>query len=184
VTAVVLRGDAAHLPLPDGSVKRPGPPRTSWSVEYFWERVQKTDSCWIWTRSINGNGYGSLRFRSQPTFAHRVAYQLEVGPIPDGFEVDHRCHDPKVCKVPAKECPHRRCCNPAHLEPVPASVNRKRGNSKRTHNSSKKRCPQGHRYDEKNTYISPNGGRQCRICRRARVRASRQAKRVMRKAAA
>lgn len=68
----------------------------------FWRRVKRADGCWLWigARHPKGHGYASLDGRVQ--YAHRVAWQLTYGSIPDGREVCHRCDNPP-------------CCNPAHL---------------------------------------------------------------------
>jgi hypothetical protein len=58
--------------------------------------------CWEWQRSVNNSGYGHFRHLGRKTYAHRVAYLLFCGPIPDGLCVCHRCDNPK-------------CCNPTHL---------------------------------------------------------------------
>lgn len=70
----------------------------------FWSHVQKcgTNECWEWQGSLNWKGYGSLSFEGRKMRAHRVAYQLAVGPIPDGLHILHSCDN-------------RRCCNPTHL---------------------------------------------------------------------
>jgi hypothetical protein len=122
--------------------------------EGFWSRVTKTESCWLWTGMANANGYGMCN--RAPTHgrlaaAHRVAYELLVGPIPDGLELDH------LCRV-------RNCVNPTHLEPVTGAENRRRAGLAKTH------CPQGHEYTTENTYLKPTGGRQCRACNRPAAR--------------
>ncbi len=68
--------------------------------ERFWVRVNRagTDDCWEWQRSRNSCGYGTYR-SSQ---AHRYAWELTHGPIPEGLHVLHRCDNPP-------------CCNPSHL---------------------------------------------------------------------
>jgi hypothetical protein len=79
--------------------------------ERFWMKVQKGPDCWTWTAAILG-GYGvfSERFRGKQHKAHRLAYELTVGPIPDGKVLDHKCHN-------------TLCVNPAHLRPVTIKQN-------------------------------------------------------------
>ena len=68
-------------------------------VERFWEKVEKTHSCWLWTGSLNGAGYGQLSIRNRPARAHRFIYELLVGPIPTGLFVCHTC-DVRHCVRP------------------------------------------------------------------------------------
>ena len=115
--------------------------------ERFWKKVAVTagDGCWEWNGYVRPNGYGQFG-RNQA--AHRVAYELGVGPIPQGMELDHLCRN-------------RRCVRPSHLEPVSHPENTRRGGA------AVKACPQGHPYDEANTYWlkSPGTGRRhCRAC--------------------
>jgi predicted DNA-binding protein (UPF0251 family) len=72
--------------------------------ELFWSRIpsREPDTCWLWTGYRNAGGYGRLRHQGRLWLAHRVAWTLTQGPIPDGLDVLHQCD------VPA-------CCNPAHL---------------------------------------------------------------------
>lgn len=83
----------------------------------FWERVgvdmYDVAACWPWKGRVNREGYVSIGLGSRSFFAHRVAYTLTRGPIPDGLTIDHTCGN-------------RRCMNPAHMEPVSASENVKR----------------------------------------------------------
>jgi hypothetical protein len=67
-------------------------------AERFWEKVQKRDGCWLWTAAINSAGYGVLNQGKPPrmVYAHRIAWELENGPIPDGLFVLHHC-DCKPC---------------------------------------------------------------------------------------
>lgn len=69
--------------------------------------------CWPWGASRTPSGYGQIRFRGSVWLAHRAAYTLFVGKIPDGLEIDH------TCQV-------RLCCNPSHLEPVTGPENIRR----------------------------------------------------------
>lgn len=74
-------------------------------ADRFWEKVDKTETCWLWTASQDGRGYGGLRVDGVLKKAHRLAYEICVGPIPTGLDLDHVCHTPP-------------CVNPAHLRPV------------------------------------------------------------------
>ena len=84
----------------------------------FWFWVNKTDTCWLWEGNIATNSYGlytaNFSGQRQTKRAHRLAYELMVGPIPDGLELDH------LCRV-------RNCVNPAHLEAVTHQENVLRG---------------------------------------------------------
>lgn len=63
----------------------------------FWSRVDKSNDCWIWTGAV-ASGYGACRYKGKQTTAHRVAYELEVGLIPTGLVVMHRCDNPLCVK--------------------------------------------------------------------------------------
>lgn len=129
----------------------------------FWPKVNKnTDSgCWEWTASRTGAGYGQIAQGRTMLYAHRLAYEWLVGPIPDGLELDHLCRN-------------RRCCNPDHLEPVTHGDNMRRGDSGKNM-SAKTHCPKGHEYSTENTWLSNKGSRVCKACKanRQRVRRSR-----------
>ena len=71
--------------------------------ERFWRHVRKTHSCWIWVGNLHPWGYGRVKVCGHLRPAHRVAYELEVGPIPPGFAVWRLCDDPA-------------CVRPDHLE--------------------------------------------------------------------
>lgn len=75
-------------------------------AERFWSRLERGPACWEWTGTRRESGYGELqtgsRERRKRLAAHRVAWELTHGPIPDGMLVCHTCDNPP-------------CCNPAHL---------------------------------------------------------------------
>jgi HNH endonuclease len=59
----------------------------------FWAKVTKTDTCWLWTGAVTKAGYGRVMDSDgKVRGAHVVGYKLQVGPIPDGFVIDHKCH--------------------------------------------------------------------------------------------
>lgn len=133
--------------------------------ERFWAKVEKTDACWPWRGSLTAYGYGTIWIENHRRAAHIVGWELTNGPVPEGLQLDHRCHDPKFCQL-SRRCPHRRCVNPAHLEPVTARVNLLRGGGVSAANAAKTHCPQGHEYTAANTYHDPRtGNRQCVTCR-------------------
>jgi hypothetical protein len=90
------------------------------------------NSCWEWTGALWRNGYGKPSTHVHATrLAHRAFYIEHVGPIADGIDIDHRCHnaDPLCKRGPG--CLHRRCVNPEHLEPVTRQTNLVRAISSR-----------------------------------------------------
>jgi hypothetical protein len=60
----------------------------------FWAAVDKTDTCWLWTGCTIGNGYGRISRNGESVRAHRAAWELRCGPIPDGLQVLHTCDNP------------------------------------------------------------------------------------------
>lgn len=90
--------------------------------------------CWIWPHADNGYGYGRIRWGStrygdgpgKIMLAHRLAYELFIGPIPDGKPLDHTCHTNDPTCMGRGGCIHRLCVNPAHLEPVTTRENHAR----------------------------------------------------------
>lgn len=126
------------------------------TVERFWAKVDTSggpDACWPWTARLDCHGYGRLNITSRWVMAHRFSYELHVGPIPEGHQLDHLCRN-------------RACQNAKHLEPVTLLENVRRGAAgaylrARTH------CPQGHPYSGENlrVEIGKYARRRCRICR-------------------
>lgn len=134
-------------------------------IEKFWRYIEKSnEGCWIWIGRVDSKGYGRTDLMGEHNgFAHRLAYKVLVGQIPSGTEFDHVCHTQALklglCQG-GNDCIHRRCVNPAHLEPVTHTINVRRGNSPSAIHSQKLTCPLGHDY----TQILNERGKPKRIC--------------------
>jgi hypothetical protein len=110
-------------------------------------RADSQDGCWEWVAGRNDQGYGSVRWDGKTHRAHRLVYELLVGPVPDGLMCDH------LCRV-------RHCVNPAHIELVTNRENILRGESWTARNARKTHCPKCHQ-----PYAHVNRARaQQRIC--------------------
>ncbi|MFD5161031.1 HNH endonuclease signature motif containing protein [Streptomyces hawaiiensis] len=107
-----------------------------------------------WLAHINHGGYGHFKANRRPVRAHRYAYALAYGSVPDGLVVDHLCRN-------------RACVRPSHLEAVTQRVNLLRGDTAPARAALRTHCPQGHPYSPESTYTC-RGKRACRQCRRAR----------------
>lgn len=118
------------------------------TIQRFWNSIDKSGECWLWTRPTNG-GYGRLQVDGVSVYAHRFAYEIEVGRIPDGLCLDH------LCRV-------RNCVRPSHLEPVAFRMNVLRGEGPTAINARKTHCPRGHELSDEN--LTARARRDCRIC--------------------
>lgn len=126
------------------------------------------NGCWCWSASQNGYGYGKLRWNGSTCRAHRIVYQLLVGEIPPGLQLDH------LCRV-------RHCVNPAHLEPVTQRENTLRGDTISAKCAAKTHCPKGHPLSGDNLVPSKQklGERNCLTCNREYHRAHYARKRAL-----
>lgn len=129
-----------------------GPYRHRPPLERFWPKVNKTDTCWIWTASKTRNGYGQFYDDHRLHAAHRWLYEQMVALVPQHLDLDH------LCRI-------RACVNPGHLEPVTRKENARRGLTgvMLTH------CKYGHPRIPETLYTNPTTGlRDCRVCRHIR----------------
>jgi hypothetical protein len=111
------------------------------------------NGCWEWT-AAKQKGYGTISVGTRPgggsivARAHRLVYEMAIGPIPSGLEPDHLCRN-------------RACVNPWHLEPVTHLVNVQRGPNPR---SLQTHCKHGHEFTPDNTICRAKNRRGCRAC--------------------
>ncbi len=118
------------------------------------QKIDASGDCWEWTAGCYPSGYGLFSINASTTHAHRMVWELLVGPCPSGLEPDHLCRN-------------RVCVNPDHLEWVLPIENKRRSFCPSSHVLKTGYCKNGHLFDGGNVYIKPNGGRQCISCRRA-----------------
>ena len=134
-----------------------GRPRISLAQRLLSQVILDPSGCVLFTGVLDKDGYGviqsggGVRYGSKQLRAHRVMYELFVGPIPENMTLDH------LCRV-------RNCVAIAHLEPVMKIINIKRGvpfRRRLTH------CQRDHEFTEENTGRHPNGKRFCKTCQYA-----------------
>ncbi|WP_113903495.1 HNH endonuclease signature motif containing protein [Brevibacterium celere] len=117
-------------------------------------KTRRVDSgCLEFTGARSSQGYGFVRINGKNLYAHRVSYQLQVGPIPDGMVIDHLCRNTS-------------CVEPTHLESVTPQENTLRGVSIQANNARKTHCLRGHPFEGDNLRIDTTGRRICRTCKR------------------
>lgn len=135
-------------------------------VERFWSKVEKTEGCWVWVGNTTGRrpgrvGYGSIVMGGRSVLAHRWSYEHHVGPIPEGWVIDHLCRE-------------TRCVNPDHLEAVTLQENSRRAGG----TSLPARCGFGH--DMADARSRKDGTRYCGTCANEAQRRRREKARVVR----
>lgn len=131
-------------------------------VTEFRRKIQRNDDgCWEWSGPLTQAGYGRLNIVDRYWYTHRLSYELHVGVIPSDRHIDHLCRN-------------RKCCNPAHLEPVTSRENTLRSPvSKAAVNAVKTHCDHGHELADDNlmerTLANGQTGRRCRTCHTRQV---------------
>ena len=129
-------------------------------------RVDHETGCWIWIGAKRECGGGIWYGVYNHIYAHRIAYELFKGSIPEGFVVDHRCS-------------FGLCVNPDHLDAVSQTENVRR-TVERGRNSARTRpthCPRGHPYAGDNLYLRHGKHASCRTCQRDAMRRLRAKRR-------
>jgi hypothetical protein len=128
------------------------------TTEAFWEKVNKTETCWFWTGLLDTHGYGFAHLDGKMQRAHRYAFVVCGGSIPEGLTLDHLCRN-------------RHCVRPDHLEPVDNRTNVLRGTGHTANNARKTHCVHGHALSGDNVGIYRRSGssrtrRTCMTCQR------------------
>jgi len=113
----------------------------------------RPDDCWPWPGYVAPDGYARTAppGTSRKTTAHRVAYELLVGPVPDGAQLDHLCRN-------------KRCVNPWHLEPVSPGENVRRSPGRGSAKTPRTHCKRGHPLSGANLRIYWNSHGRARFC--------------------
>lgn len=124
--------------------------------EKFWLKVYPVGDCWEWMGSRLPNGYGHCVLDGVYFPSYRMAYELAVGPIPLGLEIDHLCRN-------------RACVRPSHLEVVDHRTNILRGDTFAARQAKQTHCLRGHELSGDNL-ITRKNHRSCKTCRRAQGR--------------
>lgn len=138
-------------------------------AERVLRRCQRDDVGCLVFSGAKAKGYGRVGYyagggKQVVLQTHRVVWEAENGPIPDGLTIEH-------------ECANRACQDTTHMTLMTRADNSRAGSHRNPiviANRAKTHCPEGHEYSVENTYSPPTGGRYCRECGRNRTRLWRE----------
>lgn len=128
----------------------------------FWQKVEKTPECWVWTGAVTHDGYGRVRVGGQEYLAARHLYEETCGDVGSDEVLYHECGNP-ACVRP-DHMSVRTCREFTEISAGPTSTNARR-----------MRCSHGHPLEGDNLYLDPEGKRKCRTCMR-RIQEERAAR--------
>jgi len=136
-------------------------------INRFWEKVEKTPTCWLWKGGFFPSGRPAFWLYGKNQVAYRVAIELTKGPIPKGRHVDHLCNNLK-------------CVNPAHLAVTTPRQNILRSQNACARNKRKQFCKRGHplSVETSRPWMRERGWRECPICERWQQRLRRAEQRL------
>ena len=119
--------------------------------------IPQPNGCLNWEGHCSEWGYGQVNIDGRIVYVHKQVWEWAHGPVPKGWEVDHKCRN-------------KQCGNLDHLEAVPKRINGLRGVSPAAQHAKKTTCPNGHPYDRRSPRPYGGFGRYCSICTNARRR--------------
>lgn len=134
------------------------------TMDRFWNKVNKTNTCWLWTAGKTNTGYGRFNYLNK-TRAHQVSWILKHGLIPNGLQINHK----------EDICSNKHCINPEHLYLGTQKQNVEDMARNKNHGQQKKNhCKNGHEFTLENTGYSnkttKTQQRYCKECKRKQTR--------------